>query len=137
MDPVFWLLFGGVVLLIALLLGVVFATRAQRRRERLAEKRQTTADGLQELVRWIEEGHRRLPFWQDRIERRIVLQNRLTAMAQDVERLRAEMTRLSQENDLLRAERADLLETFTRLADLLERHQERSEPMHTHPTSFR
>jgi len=78
------LLFGlAAVLLIGAALGVVFATRAQRRRERRSEEGRMAPENAREvaLARWIEEGRQLFNIWQERVERFDELQGRLAAMA--------------------------------------------------------
>lgn len=128
LDPVVLLLGGLVVLFVAVVLGVVFATRAQRRREHLAKERRMTSENLQDITHWVEEGRRLFSLWQDGVETHAELQSRLTAVThrltavtQEVEQLRAEATRLQQENELLWTERAEVTQLFTTILDRVTR----------------
>ncbi len=131
LDPVMLLLGGLVVLLIAIVLGVVFATRAQRRREQVGKGRPITPESPQDIARWVEEGRELFHLWQERIERLDELQSRLAAMAQEIGQLRAqvgridelqaEITRLGQETEALRAERDQLRSVLARIAELVQR----------------
>ncbi len=65
------LLVLGAVLLIGAALGVVFAMRAQRRRERRSEEGRMAPENAREvaLARWIAEGRQLFNIWQERVER--------------------------------------------------------------------
>jgi uncharacterized protein HemX len=135
-DSVTLLFAASAVLLIAAALGVVFATRAQRRREPQSEKERASPASLDELAigHWVEEGRRFLNFWQERIERLDELQGRLAAMAQEIgqlraqvsriDELRAENLRLSQEGEALLLDRDQLRSILARIGELIQRASE-------------
>lgn len=131
------LLFGlAAVLLIAAALGVLFATRAQRRRERRSEEGRMAPRNAREvsLARWIAEGRQLFNLWQERVERFDELQGRLAAMAQEIgqlkaqvsriDELRAENLRLSQEGEALLLERDQLRAVLARIGELIQRASE-------------
>ena len=128
------LLFGlAAVLLIGAALGVVFATRAQRRRERWSEEGRMAPENAREvaLARWIEEGRQLFNIWQERVERFDELQGRLAAMAQEIgqlssriDGLRAENLHLSQEGEALLLERDQLRSILARIGELIQRASE-------------
>ena len=128
------LLFGlAAVLLIGAALGVVFATRAQRRRERQSEEGRMAPENAREvaLARWIEEGRQLFNIWQERVERFDELQGRLAAMAQEIgqlrsriDGLRAENVHLSQEGEALLLERDQLRSILARIGELIQRASE-------------
>ena len=128
------LLFGlAAVLLIGAALGVVFATRAQRRRERQSEEGRMAPENAREvaLARWIEEGRQLFNIWQERVERFDELQGRLAAMAQEIgqlssriDGLRAENLHLSQEGEALLLERDQLRSILARIGELIQRASE-------------
>ena len=135
-DPATILFVAAAVLLIAATIGVVFATRAQRRRDRQSEKARASPASLDELAigHWVEESRRFLNLWQERIERLDELQGRLGAMAQEIgqlraqvsriDELRAENLRLSQEGEALLLERDQLRSIIARIGDLIQRASE-------------
>ena len=128
------LLFGlAAVLLIGAALGVVFATRAQRRRARQSEESRIAPENAREvaLARWIEEGRQLFNIWQERVERFDELQGRLAAMAQEIgqlssriDGLRAENLHLSQEGEALLLERDQLRSILARIGELIQRASE-------------
>ena len=128
------LLFGlAAVLLIGAALGVVFATRAQRRRERQSEEGRMAPENAREvaLARWIEEGRQLFNIWQERVERFDELQGRRAAMAQEIgqlssriDELRAENLHLSQEGEALLLERDQLRSILARIGELIQRASE-------------
>ena len=128
------LLFGlAAVLLIGAALGVVFAMRAQRRRERRSEEGRMAPENAREvaLARWIEEGRQLFNIWQERVERFDELQGRLAAMAQEsgqlssrIDGLRAENRHLSQEGEALLLERDQLRSILARIGELIQRASE-------------
>ena len=69
--------------LLAVVLGMVFATRTRRRRERQGEESRVAPENAHAVAmpRWIEEGRQLLNLWQERVERLDELQGRLAAMA--------------------------------------------------------
>jgi TolA-binding protein len=106
-------------LLIAAALGVVLATRAQRRRERQSEKGRMAPEGAHgvTVARWIEEGRQLFTLWQERVERLDELQGQLAAMAQEIDQLR-------QEGEALLLERDQLRSTLARIGELIQRASE-------------
>jgi hypothetical protein len=130
------LLVAAGLLLIAAIIGVVLATRAQRRREGPIGKDRATPASLDEfaIAHWIEESRRFLNLWQERIEHLDELRGRLTAMAQEIghlraqvsqsDELRAENLRLSQESEALLLERDQLRAVLTRIGELIQRASE-------------
>ena len=128
------LLFGlAAVLLIGAALGVVFATRAQRRRERQSEEGRMAPKNAREvaLARWIEEGRQLFNIWQERVERFDELQGRLAAMAQEIgqlssriDELRAENRHLSEQGEALLLERDQLRSVLARIGELIQRASE-------------
>ena len=128
------LLFGlAAVLLIGAALGVVFATRAQRRRERWSEEGRMAPENAREvaLARWIEEGRQLFNIWRERVERFDELQSRLAAMAQEIgqlssriDGLRAENLHLRQEGEALLLERDQLRSILARIGELIQRASE-------------
>jgi hypothetical protein len=131
------LLFGlAAVLLIGLIgaaLGVGFATRAQRRRERQSEEGRMAPENARQvaLARWIEDGRQLFNIWQERVERFDELQGRLAAMALEINQLgsridglRAENLHLNQEGEALLLERDQLRSIFARIGELIQRASE-------------
>jgi len=128
------LLFGlAAVLLIGAALGVVFATRAQRRRERRSEEGRMAPAHAREvaLARWIEEGRQLFNIWQERVERVDERQGRLAAMTQEIgqlggriDGLRAENLHLSQAGEAPLVERDQLRSILARISELIQRASE-------------
>jgi hypothetical protein len=128
------LLFGlAAVLLVAAALGVVFAMRAQRRRERRSEEGPMALENAREvdLARWIEEARQFFNLWQDRIEGLHQLQGRLAAMAQEIgqlnsriDALRAENLHLKQEGEALWLEQNQVRSVVARIGELIQRASE-------------
>jgi uncharacterized protein HemX len=125
------LLFGlAAVLLSAAVLGVVFATLAQWRRERQREEGRMAPENTNEfgLARCIEEGRQLFSRWQERVERLDELQSRLAAMAQElgqlnsrIDELRAENLHLRQEGEALLLERDQVRSVLARIGELIQR----------------
>jgi len=121
------LLFGlAAVLLLAAALGVVFATRTRRRRERQSEEGHIAPETPRTLAmaRWIEEGRQLFTLWQERVERLDELQHRLTATALEIDQLRAHVIYLSQEGEAILLERDQLRSVLARIGVLIERASE-------------
>ena len=74
----------------------------------------------EDAARWLEEGHRFLGRWQEELEALIAENERLRAELGRLDAVQAEIARVNQDNDRLRAERDDLLAAFRRMADLVE-----------------
>jgi uncharacterized protein HemX len=118
------LLFGlAAVLLIAVVLGLVFATRTRRRRERQSEESPVAPENAHAVAlgQWIEEGRQLFNLWQERVERRDELQGRFAAMALEIDQLRAHVTYLSQEGEALWLERDQLGSVLVRIGELIQR----------------
>ncbi len=125
------LIVAAVVLLIAATIRVVFATRAQRRRERESVKE--TPESLDELAiaHLVEESRRFLNLWEQRAGRLNELQGRLAAMTQEINQLRAQVSRidelraenlrLSQEGEAHLLERDQLRSILARIGELIQR----------------
>jgi TolA-binding protein len=114
------LLFGlAAVLLLAAALGVVFTTRARRRRERQRAKGRKDPENALEgaLARWIEDGRQLFNRWQEKVERFDELQSRLAAMTQEIDQLR-------QEGEALVLERNYLRSILARIDELIQRASE-------------
>ena len=121
------LLFGlGAVLLLAAALGVMFATRAQRRRERQSAGGRMVPENAYgvAMARWIEEGRQLFNLWQERVERLDELQGRLAATALEIDQLRAQAIYLSQEGEALLLERDHLRSVLARIGELIQRASE-------------
>jgi TolA-binding protein len=122
-------LLGGliIVLLMAIALAVVFLRRGRAVPD-VPSEGQISPEHPQDIVPWVLEGRRLFDLWQERIERLDELKSRLSAMAQEIEQLRAEIgqisemraqiARLGEENERGRAERDRLREALTRIATL-------------------
>lgn len=123
LDTVTLLFVLAAVLLIAsaLVLGVMFATRARRQQER--RKADGHADP-ENVARWIEEGRQLFGVWQQQVERLTELQGRLAAATLEIDQLRAEVIHLSQEREAASLERDDLRAIFGRIAELIQRASE-------------
>ena len=119
LDTVTLLLGLAAVLLLAAALGVMFATRAQRRRERLSQEGRMAPESAHgvALARWIEEGRQLFTLWQERVERLDELQGRLATMAQEIDQLR-------QEGEALLLERDQLRSILARIGELIQRASE-------------
>jgi uncharacterized protein HemX len=118
------LLFGlAAILLVAAAVGVVFATRAQRRRERKSQEGRVAPENAYEvaLPRWIEEGRQLFNLWQQRVERFTELQSQLAATALELDQLRAQIIHLSQEGEALLLERDQLRSIIARIGELIQR----------------
>lgn len=114
------LLFGlAAVLFVAAGLGVVFATRARRRRERQSQEGRVASENAHEvpLGRWIEEGRQLFNRWHEEVERLAELQGRLAAMTQEIDQLRQEGEALVLERDHLRAILARIDELIQRASE--------------------
>jgi len=113
-------------LLVAAALGVVFATRAQRRRERQSQEGRMAPENAHAvaLARWIEEGRQLFTLWQERVERLDELQGRLAATALEIDQLRAQVIYLSQEGEALLLERDHLRSILARIGELIQRASE-------------
>ena len=113
-------------LLIAAALGVVFATRARRRRERQNDEGRMAPENAHAvaLARWIEEGRQLFTLWQERVERLDELQGRHAATAREIDQLRAQVIYLSQEGEAVLLERDHLRSVLARIGELIQRASE-------------
>jgi hypothetical protein len=131
------LLLGAFLLLLAVAaLGMLFGVRAQRRRDRQTRENQITVENVHELpiARWVEEGQRLFNVWQERVAHVTELQARLDAMAQEMDQLRtqvsriddlrAENLRLSQQGEVLLLEQERLRSMLARIGELAQRASE-------------
>jgi hypothetical protein len=126
LDTVTVLFVLAAALLIASALGVMFTTRARRRQERQKADGPTapeSAPGIG-IARWIEEGRHLFGLWQEQVERLTELQGRLAATALEIDQLRAQVIRLSQERDAASLERDYLRSILARIDDLIQRASE-------------
>lgn len=133
-DPATILFVAAAVLLIAATIGVVFATRAQRRRERQSAKGTSENPDEAAIAHWVEDGRQLFSLWQERVERLAELQSRLAAMAHEIEllktqvrrvdELRAENLRLVEENEAFRFEQDQLRAVVARIGELVQRASE-------------
>jgi hypothetical protein len=122
------------LLLVAAALGMLFGMRAQRRRDR--RRGPVAAENAHELTiaRWVEEGQRLFNVWQERVAHVTELQVRLDAMAQEMDQLRgqvsriddlrAENLRLSQQGEVLLLEQDRLRSMLARIGELAQRASE-------------
>ena len=114
------LLFGlAAVLFVVAGLGVVFTTRARRRRERQSQEGRVASENAPEVAlgRWIEEGRQLFNRWHEEVERLDELQGRLAAMTQEIDQLR-------QEGEALVLERDHLRSILARIDELIQRASE-------------
>ncbi len=74
----------------------------------------------EDLARWLEEGRELLSMLSEQVEYLAQENERLRAELGRLDELRAVITRVNQDNDRLRAERDELLAAFRRVADLVE-----------------
>jgi uncharacterized protein HemX len=121
------LLFGlAAGLLLAAALGVVFATRTRRRRERQSDEGRIDPENARAfaMARWIEEGRQLFSLWQQRVERLDELQSRLAATALEIDQLRAQVIYLSQEGEAIWLERDQLRSVLARIGELIQRASE-------------
>jgi DNA repair ATPase RecN len=115
---------------------MLFGVRAQRRRDRQTRENQITVENVHELpiARWVEEGQRLFNVWQERVAHVTELQARLDAMAQEMDQLRtqvsriddlrAENLRLSQQGEVLLLEQERLRSMLARIGELAQRASE-------------
>jgi TolA-binding protein len=139
-DPAAIVFLVAVVCLVVVLLGAGITRRTRWRREQQAPEPPAPEEpDAAALARWVAEGRRLFTLWQERVERVNELQSRLTAMAQEVARLQAQLghmdalqadnLRLNQQAETLRLERDELRTVLARVGDLIERaSKERPQP---------
>ena len=130
--PVAILVLVAVAILLGALLGVMVVSQARRGRKgpAPAPAASTTADAAA-IARWVEDGRQLFELWQARVERVGELQGRLAAMAQELERLQAQVRhvdalhaenlRLQQHAEALLLERNQLRAVLARIGELLQR----------------
>lgn len=115
------------VAVVVLLVGVIVLW------SRRAQSAATSEEALrarmhEDMTGWVLEGRRLFTTWQERIEGLNELKSRLGSMADEanrlrievshVEEMRAQIVRLTDENERCAKERADLLELLARIASL-------------------
>lgn len=118
---------GLIILLVVILLALVFSRRGPGKVEAERDRR-AIVEAPQDIVPWVLEGRRLFELWQERVERVEELKSRLSAMAQEIEQLRAEIgnidemraqiARLVEESERCRSERDHLREVLARIATL-------------------
>ena len=121
------LLFGlAAALLLAAVLGVAFARRVQRRRERQTAEGRMDPENAYEvpMACWIEEGRQLFTLWQERVERLDELQGRLAASAREIDQLRAQIIHLSREGEAFMLERDHLRSILARIGELIQQASE-------------
>jgi TolA-binding protein len=135
-DPAAMLFVVAVVLVIVISAGVALASRRRRRdgeQESVVLVPAPESPGQVAIAPWVEEGRHLFSLWQERVERLGELQNRLAAMAQEIEQLktqagaqaartdelRAENLRLGQEGEALLMERDQLRAILARIGELI------------------
>ena len=113
---------------------MLFGMRAQRRRDR--SEHPVAVENAHELTiaRWVDEGQRLFNVWQERVAHVTELQVRLDAMAQEMDQLRgqvsriddlrAENLRLSQQGEVLLLEQDRLRSMLARIGELAQRASE-------------
>lgn len=121
-------LLGGlvIILLVVIVLAVVFWPRGRRGATTGESDRPVTVN--QDVAPWVMEGRQLFTLWQERIERLDELKSRLAGMAEEIDRLRAEIghidemraqiTRLGEEGERCRVEQDHLREVLARIASL-------------------
>lgn len=139
-DPAAIVFLVAVVCLVVVLLGAGITRCTRWRREQQAPEPPAPEEPDDAaLARWVAEGRRLFTLWQERVERVNELQSRLTAMAQEVARLQAQLghmdalqadnLRLNQQAETLRLERDELRTVLARVGELIERaSKERPQP---------
>ena len=123
-EPVI-LLLGALVVVLLVLVAVLWSRRARP----AATSEEALRGRLHEdMTAWVLEGRRLFTTWQERIEGLGELKSRLGALAEEgdrlrievshVEEMRAQIVRLTDENERCGKERADLLDLLGRIASL-------------------
>lgn len=132
--PTLLLGLGALLLLLGAAALGMLGMRAQRRRDRREDP--VAVENAHELTigRWIEEGQRLFNVWQERVAHVTELQARLDAMAQEMDQLRAQVSRiddlradnlrLSQQGEVLLLEQDRLRSTLARIGELAQRASE-------------
>ena len=133
--PVAILFVVVVAILLGALLGVMVSGRARRGRQGPDQDRAASATAnAVAIARWVEDGRQLFELWQARVERASELQGRLAAMAQELERLEAQVRhvealhaenlRLQRHAEALLLERNQLRAVLARIGELLQRASE-------------
>jgi TolA-binding protein len=134
-DPAAILFGVAVVILVVALLGMAISRRARGRPEQQGEQHPRAPEKEEIAIgRWVEEGQQLFHRWPERIERLNELQGHLAAMAQEIERLKAQLKhidelhaenlRLSQANETLVLDRDELRTVVARIGELIQRASE-------------
>jgi uncharacterized coiled-coil DUF342 family protein len=76
------------------------------------------------MARWLDEGRELLAMLYEQVEHLAQDNERLRAELARIDELQAVIVRVNQDNDQLRAERDELLATFRRVADVVEQLRE-------------
>jgi regulator of replication initiation timing len=126
-EPEILLLSGLViVLLVVIVLAVVFWPRGRSGATTGEPAPRATVN--QDIAPWVMEVRQLFTLWQERIERLDELKSRLAGMAEEIDRLRAEIghidemraqiTRLGEESERCRVQQDHLREVLARIASL-------------------
>jgi uncharacterized coiled-coil DUF342 family protein len=78
----------------------------------------------EDIARWLDEGRELLAMLYEQVEHLAQDNERLRAELARIDELQAVIVRVNQDNDQLRAERDELLATFRRVADVVEQLRE-------------
>ena len=78
----------------------------------------------EDIARWLDEGRELLAMLHEQVEHLAQDNERLRAELARIDELQAVIVRVNQDNDQLRAERDELLATFRRVADVVEQLRE-------------
>jgi predicted RNase H-like nuclease (RuvC/YqgF family) len=132
--PVAILFVVAVAILLGALLGVMIGRSRRGRKEPDQERAASATASAVAIARWVEDGRQLFELWQARVERASELQGRLAAMAQELERLEAQVRhvdalhaenlRLQRHAEALLLERNQLRAVLARIGELLQRASE-------------
>ena len=78
----------------------------------------------EDIARWLDEGRELLAMLHEQVEHLAQDNERLRAELARIDELQAVIVRINQDNDQLRDERDELLATFRRVADVVEQLRE-------------
>jgi uncharacterized coiled-coil DUF342 family protein len=78
----------------------------------------------EDIARWLDEGRELLAMLYEQVEHLAQDNERLRAELARIDELQAVIVRINQDNDQLRDERDELLATFRRVADVVEQLRE-------------
>jgi uncharacterized coiled-coil DUF342 family protein len=78
----------------------------------------------EDIARWLDEGRELLAMLHEQVEHLAQDNERLRAELARIDELQAVIVRVNQDNDRLRDERDELLATFRRVADVVEQLRE-------------